>query len=67
MNLERVMHSERSQKEKDNYHILMYIYIWNLEKWYWSIYLGDCNRDADIQNRLVDTVGEGEGGMNWQS
>ena len=27
MNLEPVMHSELSQKEKDNYHILMYIYM----------------------------------------
>ena len=25
------------------------------------------NRDADIQNRLVDTVGEGEGEVNWES
>ena len=25
------------------------------------------NRDADVQNRLVDTVREGEGGMNWES
>ena len=24
------------------------------------------NRDADIEKRLVDTVGEGEGGMNWE-
>ena len=23
--------------------------------------------DADIGNRLVDIVGEGEGGMNWES
>ena len=69
MNLEPVMQSELSQKEKDKYHILMhiYIYIWNLEKWYWSINLGSHNRDADIQNRLVDIVGEGEGRMNWQS
>ena len=22
---------------------------------------------ADLQNRLVDTVEEGEGGMNWES
>jgi len=38
MNLEPVMQSELSQKEKDKYHILMhiyiYIYIWNLEKSY---------------------------------
>ena len=24
-------------------------------------------RDADIENRLVDTAGEGEGGMSWES
>ena len=23
--------------------------------------------DADIENRLVDTEGAGEGGMNWES
>ena len=23
--------------------------------------------DADIENRLVDTVGEGESGMNWEN
>ena len=32
MNLEPIMQSEVSQKEKDKYHILTYIYIWNLEK-----------------------------------
>ena len=25
------------------------------------------NGDADTENSLVDTVGEGAGGMNWQS
>ena len=25
------------------------------------------NRDADIENGLMDTVGEGEGGRNWES
>ena len=25
------------------------------------------NRDTNIENRLADTVGEGEGGMNWES
>ena len=32
MNLEHIIQSEVSQKEKDKYHILTYI--WNLEKWY---------------------------------
>ena len=34
MNLEPIIQSEVSQKEKDKYSILMHIYIWNLEKWY---------------------------------
>ena len=25
----------------------------------------DSKRDADVQNRLIDSVGEGEGGMIW--
>ena len=25
------------------------------------------NTDTDIEDRLVDTVGEGDGGMNWES
>ena len=25
------------------------------------------NGDKDIENRYVDTVGEGEGGTNWES
>ena len=25
------------------------------------------NKDADVENRLVDTAGKGEGRMNWES
>ena len=32
VNLELIIQSEMSQKEEDKCHILMYIYIWNLEK-----------------------------------
>ena len=35
-------------------------------KWYWWTYLQARNRDADVQNGLVGTVGVGEGGMNWK-
>ena len=64
MNWEPVTESEASQKEKK----ISYInaYIWNLEKWYWWIYLQGRNRETDIENRLVDTAGEGEGGMHWE-
>ena len=35
--------------------------------WYWWTYFQGWNGDADIENRLVDTVGEGESGMNEES
>ena len=27
----------------------------------------DRKRDTDVQNRLLDSVGEGEGGMTWEN
>ena len=33
MNLEPVLQSEVSQKEKNKYQILVHRYIWNLERW----------------------------------
>ena len=70
MNLEPITPGEVSQKEKNTYHILTHI--WNLERWCfldlerWT-YLHCNNRDADIENRLVDTVEEGDGWTNWDS
>jgi len=100
LNLEPLIQSEVSQKEKDKYHILKHIYgegngnplqcsclenprdggawwaaingvawsqtrlkwlssssnanIWNLEKWFWRIYLQGSNGEIDIENRLMD-------------
>ena len=107
MNLESIIQSEVSQKKKKITYI--YAYIWNLERWYWWIYLQgsngegngtplpysclenpmdggawwaavygvaqsrtwlkrlSSNGDADIENGFVNTVGEGEGGMNRES
>ena len=57
MNLESVMQSEVSQKEKHKYHSNAYIK--NLEKWYLRIYLQGNNGETDIENRLMD-IGRGE-------
>ena len=38
-----------------------------IERWYWWTYRQGCSGDADIENRLVDAVGEGQGGTNWES
>ena len=59
MNLDPIIQSEVSQKEKDKYCILIYVYIWNLEKWYWRIYLQGNNGERDIENGLMD-IGRGE-------
>ena len=58
MNLESVIQSEVSQKEKNKYHIPMH-YIWNLERWYCWTYLQNSNGDTDIENRLTNKA---EGG-----
>ena len=29
--------------------------------------MGDSKRDTDVKNRLLDFVGEGEGGMIWEN
>ena len=31
------------------------------------IYLQDSKRDTDVRNSLLDSVGEGEGGMIWEN
>ena len=66
MNLEPVIQNEINQKEKKQ---IMYThpYTWNLEKWNQWTYLQGKNRDVDVDNRLVDTAGEEEGEMNWES
>ena len=42
-------------------------YIWTLEKWFWWTYLQGRNRNTDMENGLVVTVGKGEGGTNGES
>ena len=49
------------QKEKNRYCILMYIYIWYREKWYWSIYL----QGKQMQMWRMDSWRQG--GTNWES
>ena len=67
MNLEPVIQSEVSQREKQ----ILYIntHIWNLQGWYWRICLQSSIGDTDIENRLTDKGGgeEGEGEINGES
>ena len=59
MNLEPIIQSEMSLKEKDKYCILTYIL--NLEKWYWRIYSQGNSGETDIEKRLSDMGRGGEG------
>ena len=64
---------EVSQKEKQKYcmlthtHRYIHIYIWNLKRWYWWVYLQGISGDTDIENRLWTWGGEGEGRTNGES
>ena len=55
MDLEIIILSEVSQKEKDKYHIT---YMWNL-KYDTNEHIYETDRLTDIENRLVVAKGEG--------
>ena len=68
MNLEPIIESEVSQKEKNTISCIN-TYIWNLERWNWWTCSQGSSWDADIENRLTDKgrEKEGEGEMNGES
>ena len=67
MNLEPIIQWSKSEREKQISYIGIDAYMWNLERWYWWTYFQGSNGDADIDNRLVDAVEEGEGGTNLKN
>ena len=65
MKLEPIIQSEVSQKEKRQYSILMHIY--GIQKDGNDNTVCETARDTDVNNSLLDSVGEGEGGMIWEN
>ena len=63
MKLEPIIQSEVSQKEKHQYSILMHIYGIQKDGNNNPICKRHSKRDTDVKNRLLDSMGEGEGGM----
>ena len=55
------MQSEVSHKEKHQYSILTHIY--GIQKDGNDDLMCETARDTDVKNSLLDSVGEGEGGM----
>ena len=58
--MEPVIQSEVSQKGKHQYSILMHVY--GIQKDGNDDPICETAKDTDIKNRLLDSVGEGEGG-----
>ena len=65
MKLEPIIHSEVSQKEKHQQSILTHIY--GIKKDGNDNPIQDSKRDTDVQNSLLDSEGEGKGGMIWEN
>ena len=67
MKLEPIIQSEVSQKEKHQYSVLMHIY--GIQKDGNNNPVCERTRDTDVQNSLLDSVGEGEGEgwMIWEN
>ena len=65
MKLELIIQSEVSQKEKHQYSILTRIY--GIQKDGNDNPLCETAKETHVQNRLLDSVREGEGGMIWEN
>ena len=60
-------YTERSKSERKTPIQYTNAYFLSLEKWEWRPYIQDSKRDTDVKNRLLDPVGQGEGGMIWEN
>ena len=67
MDESRACYTEWSKSKREKQISDINAYIWSLERWYWWTYLQGINGDADIENSIRDTVGEGKGRTNWES
>ena len=63
----RACYTERSKSEREKQILYINTYVWNLRKCYWWIYLQGRNGDIDLETASVDTVRQGESGMNGES
>ena len=65
INLEPIVQGEVSQNETNI--LIINTYTWNLKRWYWWSYTQERIWDTDMKNRLLNSVGEGEGRMIWEN
>ena len=55
--------TEWSKSEREKQILYINAHIWDLDRWYQWSYLQGNKRDTDAKNRLLDSAGEGKGGM----
>ena len=67
VNETRAFYTEWRKSERETPILHIDTCIWNLERWYWWSYMQGSKRDTDVKNRLLDSVGEGEGEMIWEN
>ena len=58
---------EWSKPERETLILYINAYIWNLERQQWRSYMQGSKTDTDVNNRLLDSVGEGKCGMIWEN
>ena len=66
MDLETVIQSEVSQKEKNKYHILIISLICGIQKNGNDELIFKAETDTDVENKDMDIEGRRGGGMNWE-
>ena len=62
----RACYTKWNKPKREKQVLYINTFIWNLEKWYWWIYLQGMDGDTDIENKLVDTLRGGEDRINWE-
>ena len=62
----RACYTEWSKSDRERQISYINAYIWKLERRYWWSYVQGSEGDTDTKNRLLDTMGEGEGGLIWE-
>ena len=62
----KIIQSEVSQKEKHQYSTLTHIYMEFRKMAMMTLYARQ-QKDTDVYSRLLDSEGEGEGGMIWEN
>ena len=63
----RAYYTEWSKSERETQILYINAYIWNLERWYQWSYMWGNKGDRDVNNRILDSVGEGDAVMIWEN